>query len=712
MATKLVIVESPAKARTLSKILGHSYHVKASNGHVRDLPKSQLGVDTSNFSPKYSIPQGKRKIVKEIRSLANHASAVYLATDPDREGEAISWHLSQVINQKKDRETPIHRVIFHEITSEAVKQAFQNTRDIDMKLVYAQQARRILDRLVGYKLSPLLWHKVQKGLSAGRVQSVAVKIIVDREQEIQDFLPTEYWVIEVELARPRKRGDSFTAILTGLADGSRIEISSQDKANKIAACLEQAKYTVIAAKTRQTFRQPSPPFITSTLQQEAWRKLHFSARQTMRIAQQLFEGLPVAGEGPTGLITYMRTDSIHVATPAIVETRDYIKERYGGEFLPPKSRSFARKKGKWAQEAHEAIRPTIIHREPSQIRSDLDSNQFKLYELIWKRMVASQMAAASYNTMNIEIKAQTIPDNIVYLLKASSSALKFPGFTSLYSESADIESNKEPTTLPEVEVGQELLQQGISPTQHFTQPPPRYTEATLVKILEKRGIGRPSTYASIISTIQDREYVHKENGKFLPSEMGFITNSIISKNFRKIVDLNFTAHMEEQLDEIAQGKEEWNTILKEFYPVFEELLHQAEASVERIDTSKPSDEVCPKCGRSMVIKTGRFGKFLACSGYPDCKTTLPFIIKTGAHCLLCGGELVQRRNKRKQTFYGCNNYPQCKFTTRYKPLPQPCPKCGKLLVEYRRGHARCLNCDYKTSLSGQEDSKQKGEVTT
>ncbi|MDH4367304.1 MAG: type I DNA topoisomerase, partial [Dehalococcoidia bacterium] len=558
MTSKLVIVESPAKARTLNRILGRSYSVKASLGHVRDLPKASLGVDIEkSFTPKYVIPPQKKKIVGEIKAAISKARSIYLATDPDREGEAISWHLVQATKLDKD-DRPVHRVVFHEITKEAVQEAFQSPRSIDMNMVNAQQARRILDRLVGYKLSPLLWRKVQRGLSAGRVQSVALRMIVDREQEIQNFTPQEYWIVDVELAPLEEKEASFEARLLALADGTKLDIGSKEEADKVVANLEKAEYAVEKVVTKRMARQPASPFITSTLQQEAWQKLRFTAGRTMAIAQQLYEGLPLGKEGSVGLITYMRTDSTHVAASAISEARDFIREKYGSKFLPPKPRSFARK-AKWAQEAHEAIRPTKIYRRPEQLKPFLDLAQLKLYELIWKRMVASQMSAALYDTTNVEIKAGNIGNQPGgYLLKASSSVVKFPGFIVVYSESRDEDEQGERAdfigaSLPKLKVGEKLLYLRTSPEQCFTQPPPRYTEATLIKALEQKGIGRPSTYAPILSTIQERDYVTKAGGKFHPTELGSMVNKILTAHFPRIVDPGFTAQMEEQLDEIARG---------------------------------------------------------------------------------------------------------------------------------------------------------------
>jgi DNA topoisomerase-1 len=709
MASKLVIVESPAKARTLNKILGRSYSVKASLGHVRDLPRASLGVDIDKgFTPQYVIPAKKKKIVGEIKKAASKARSIYLATDPDREGEAISWHLVQAARLNKD-DIPVQRVVFQEITKDAVQEAFQSPRSINMNLVNAQQARRILDRLVGYKLSPLLWRKVQRGLSAGRVQSVAVRMIVDREREIQDFIPQEYWIIEVELAPPEEKEASFKARLFALADGTKLDIGNKDEAKRVTANLEEAEYAVKAVATKQVARQPAPPFITSTLQQEAWQKLHFTAGRTMAIAQQLYEGLPLGKEGSVGLITYMRTDSTHVADSAISEAREFIGEKYGAKFVPPKPRSFARK-AKWAQEAHEAIRPTKIYRQPEQLRPFLDPAQLKLYELIWKRMVASQMSAALYDTTSVEIEASNAGGKKAcqgYLLKASSSVVKFPGFMVVYSESRDEDERGESFVyLPKLRIGDKLIYLGTFPEQCFTQPPPRYTEATLIKALEKKGIGRPSTYAPILSTIQERDYVNKADGKFHPTELGITVNKILAEHFPRIVDPGFTAQMEEQLDEIAQGKYEWVAALQEFYPPFQDMLDKAWINLEKVSLTQMSEETCPNCGRPMVIKVGRFGKFLACSGYPDCKTTMPYAVKTGVSCPQCGGELVKRISKKKKVFYGCSKFPKCQFAVNRRPIAQPCPDCGNLLVQYRGDWAKCVACQRKVELAGPEKQKE------
>jgi len=695
MKKNLVIVESPAKARTLSRILGSDYSLKASLGHVRDLPKSKLGVDIENgFAPTYVVPREKSKIARELREAATKASTVYLATDPDREGEAISWHLITVMKSNK---TPYRRVVFHEITEEAITEAFKHPRSIDMQLVNAQQARRILDRLVGYKLSPLLWKKVRKGLSAGRVQSVALRIIVDREREIEKFVPVEYWTIEAELTKKAEEA-SFRAMLVGLANGDKLDIHNQQEATEITNELEKADYSVAKVTTKKVTRQPAPPFITSTLQQEAWRRLHFSASQTMAIAQQLYEGLPIGSKGSVGLITYMRTDSTRVARSAVVEAREVIKTKYGAEYLPPHARSYTRAV-KGAQEAHEAIRPTRIRREPSQIKQYLNTNQFRLYELIWKRMVASQMAAAIYDNTTVDIEARCPRSKTDYLFRASSSVNRFPGFIILYIEGRDQPEEENLSPLPQLEEGDELRLLGLFPQQNFTEPPPRFTEATLIKILEQYGIGRPSTYAPIISTIQEREYVAKVNGGFQPTELGFVVNDLVCQYFPDIVDIQFTARMEDELDEIADDKREWVGVIQNFYTPFEKDLTKATQVIERVKLpDQVTEEICPQCGKPLVVKTGRFGKFLACSGYPECKFTKSYQIKTGVKCPECDGELIQRISKKRRTFYGCSNYPDCTFATSFKPLPQPCPKCGSLMTQYGQKSARCIKCGHREKL--------------
>jgi len=695
----LVIVESPAKARTLSRILGGDYSLKASLGHVRDLPRSGLGVDIENgFVPKYVVPRAKSKTVNELKRAGKEASIIYLATDPDREGEAISWHLATVLKTNKKT---FRRVVFHEITEEAIKQAFKHPRAIDMQLVDAQQARRILDRLVGYKISPLLWQKVRRGLSAGRVQSVALRIIVDRERQIEGFVPEEYWTIEAELIKKGAvdKKEAFRAALIGLIDGTKLDIGTEEKANEVSRRLEEADYSVNKVKTKKVTRQPAPPFITSTLQQEAWYRLRFSASQTMAIAQQLYEGLPIGKGGSVGLITYMRTDSTHVARSAVAEAREFIKGKYGDEFVPPHARSFF-KTVKGAQEAHEAIRPTRIRREPSVVKPHLNSNQFKLYELIWKRMVASQMAAAIFDSTTVDIEAKCTDTRDSYLFRASSSVNRFAGFTILYSREEGKEEEKKGSLLPSLEKGNALKLLGLFPEQNFTQPPPRFTEASLIRMLEEWGIGRPSTYAPILSAIQEREYVMKSKGSFQPTELGFVVNDLVSSCFPNIVDTEFTANMEDELDEVAQKNKEWVEVVRDFYTPFEKSLNNAFEKVERVKLADElTDEVCPNCGKPLAIKTGRYGKFLACSGYPDCKFTKSYQIKTGVECPQCGGEIIGRLNKKRRTFYGCSNYPECTFAINYKPVPEPCPKCGGLMAEYRQDQVRCTKCKYRGKVA-------------
>jgi DNA topoisomerase-1 len=701
---KLVIVESPAKARTLSKLLGSSYSLKASMGHVRDLPKSQLGVDLEeNFAPKYVIPRAKTKIVNELKKAAKSASAVYLATDPDREGEAISWHLQEVT---RSNHTPYRRVVFHEITREAIEQAFAHPHDINMQLVNAQQARRILDRLVGYKISPLLWQKVRRGLSAGRVQSVAVKIIVDREREIEQFIPEEYWTVEAELAKADEA--SFRALLISLADGTKLEIKNEEAATRLSEKLEKASYRVFKLTIKKASRQPAPPFITSTLQQEAFRKLHFSAKLTMSVAQELYEGLPIGKEGSVGLITYMRTDSTRVASSAIAETREFIVQKYGEQYLPAHARFFTRAV-KGAQEAHEAIRPTRIHREPEFLKAYLSNAQFRLYQLIWKRMVASQMAAAIFDNTTVDVHARHKLSNSCYLLRATSSVNTFPGFIILYTESKDEAEEKPGPTLPPLAKGDELRLIDLFSEQHFTKPPPRFTEATLIKMLEQWGIGRPSTYAPILSTIQDREYVTKTEGRFQPTELGFVVNDLLAKHFPGIVDINFTAYMEDELDKVANEDKDWVVVIQEFYAPFSKSLESAAEKMEKVSVEEATDEVCPKCGKPMVVKFGRFGKFLACTGYPECKYTKSFQVKVGVNCPQCGGEIVQKRSKKGRTFYGCSNYPECTFAINFKPLPQPCPQCGGLLTVYRGNLAKCTQCQFRGKIGESAEIKATSE---
>ncbi len=712
MKEKLVIVESPAKARTLAKILGKGFNLKASMGHVRDLPKSQIGVDTeNNFTPKYVIPTDKKKLVTELKAAVAEASCVFLATDPDREGEAISWHLSEVIKGKND--IPYSRVVFHEITEEAIKEAFKHPRQIDIQLVNAQQARRVVDRLVGYKISPLLWRKVKRGLSAGRVQSVAVRIVVDREREIQAFKPVEYWNLQAELTKQAESSKkaAFTAAFVGLIDGSKIEIHNEMESTALKTNLEKSEFGVYKITTKKVNRSPAPPFITSTLQQEAWRQLRYSASRTMMLAQQLYEGLTMGSEGNGGLITYMRTDSTNIAASALSETRDFIKEKYGENYLPVKARVFS-KTVKGAQEAHEAIRPTSTKREPVSVKEYLNDAQFKLYDLIWKRMVASQMANAIYDNISVDVEAKCSSPKTSYLLRTGSTKLDFPGYTTLYIEGRDEDEKEDEkgATLPTLIKNDLLKLIKISADKHFTQPPSRYTEATLIKVLEQKGIGRPSTYAPTLSTIQDREYVIRTKGAFTPTELGFVVNDLLTKSFPDLMNIEFTARMELELDEIASENKDWVKVVRDYYEPMAKDLANAQEQVERVKMADEiTEEKCPKCGKFMAVKSGRFGKFLACTGYPECKSTKPYQVKTGAKCPECGKELVQRISKAKRRFYGCSGYPDCKFATFTQPLPKACPDCGGLMVAQRNKTAKCLKCSHTEKL---EDEKTAVSPTT
>ncbi len=705
MAKKLVLVESPAKAKTIGRILKNSYEVKATLGHVRDLPEKNLGVDPDNgFKPEYALVRGKNKVVKEIKAAAKDASIVYLATDPDREGEAISWHL---LEAAKLQNMKAKRVVFHEITQDAVDKAFRHPRDIDINLVNAQQARRILDRLVGYKISPILWRKVRKGLSAGRVQSVVVRMVVEREREMENFVPTEYWSIEAELNKKAEKNGKFKAELVGTARSKNLNIPTQEAAEDLVAKLKGASYSVSKVQHKTASRQPSPPFITSTLQQEAWRRLGFSSKRTMAIAQGLYEGIPIGGEEPIGLITYMRTDSTYVTTHAITEAREYIKDNYGSDYVPKSPRTF-KKKVKGAQEAHEAIRPTSVKREPIALYPFLNKEQLKLYELIWNRMVASQMAATVYNNTSVDIQATTAGTK--YMFRATSSRVAFPGFLALYSEGTDDEEGeKEKAPLPELSQGEALELLGLFPEQHFTKPPSRYTEATLVKALEANGIGRPSTYAPILSTIQDRGYVQKEKGRFKPEEMGAVVTDLLKDYFPDIVDIGFTVQMENRLDSISWGEQELVPVLQGFYGPFTSALDKALNDMPKVKPAdEPTDEICEKCGSPMVIKHGRFGRFLSCSNYPQCKNAKPIRKEIDVNCPKCGAKLVERRTKKGRIFYGCSSYPNCDFAVWEKPISTPCPKCGGLLVPKNKEMARCTGCGHEASLEEIEEPALPG----
>ncbi len=707
MKKGLVIVESPAKARTVGRILGGDYKVVASMGHIRDLPKSKLGVDVDrDFQPTYSVPKSKAKIVSEIRSAAGKTDIVYLATDPDREGEAISWHLIAAA-RLDDNGKKLQRVVFHEITADAVKRAFTHPRSIDARLVDAQQARRVLDRLVGYKLSPLLWKKVQRGLSAGRVQSVAVRLVVEREREIGEFNSEEYWVLGVKLGR-EDTNEAFWAKVTGIRGRKKLVIKSESTAAEYVHKLSTARYSVSDVKVKDVQRRPSAPFTTSTLQQEAARKHRFTASRTMALAQQLYEGITLGDGESTGLITYMRTDSPRITPAAVAEIRDFITKTYGQDYIPARPYQYA-SKGKFAQEAHEAIRPTSVGRTPDSLKSFLEANQLKLYTLIWQRAVASQMSPVVNEVTTIGVDAH-VDGAEYFLLEAASSRVKFPGFSALYIESTDDSGDDEQASrLPDVSKGESLRYVDSTSEQRFTQPPPRYTEATLVKALEQKGIGRPSTYAPTLSVIQQREYVVKDKGRFQPTRLGMLVNDLLVEHFPKVVDIGFTAHLEGELDDIARGERGWVSVVRDFYVPFAAELDGAEERVQRVDVSEPTDQVCPNCTRPMVIRSGRFGRFLACSGYPECKTTQKIVKPTGARCPECGADLIEKRSKKGKTFYGCSRYPNCEFAINRKPLSVPCPSCGHTIVSYARNRAKCTKCGTISSLESLGSSGEADE---
>ena len=679
-------------------MLGKNFVIKASMGHVSDLPKSSLGVDVEHdFEPKYVIPRDKSQVVKDLKGAVAKVDVVYLATDPDREGEAIAWHLARVTDT--DHKT-YKRVVFHEITVSAIEEAFAHPKNLDLNLVNAQQARRILDRLVGYKISPLLWKKIRRGLSAGRVQSVAVKIIVDREREINAFKPREYWTIEADLKKERETGPGFKANLVGFVKGAKLQLSDKSSADAVLTELAGARYSVIKVLEKDQKKSPAPPFITSTLQQEAWRRFHFAAKRTMSVAQQLYEGLPVGNEGSTGLITYMRTDSTHVAREALSETREFIKSKYGSQNLPERPRIFMRKI-KGAQEAHEAIRPTKIVREPDILKPYLSNDQYKLYQLIWHRMVASQMADAILKNTSVDIEARPFSGVNRYLFRASCSDVKFPGYMTLYAERDDEEEEKKKpqSCLPPLKPLDMLRLIKLYPEQNFTKPPPRYTEATLIKTLEQNGIGRPSTYASIISTIQDREYVSKQAGSFFPNELGTLVSDLLVNNFSDIVNIDYTAKIEDELDRVARNEENWVKVVREFYKPLEKDLESASETIEKIEISpETSEEMCPQCSQErLLIKVGRYGKYMEC---PKCKFKQTFRVKTGVPCPDCPekGELVGRFNKKGKLFYGCDKFPVHKFAINYRPVKEPCSECGGLLMETGK-YYECYRCKRKFEIN-------------
>lgn len=680
--SNLVIVESPAKAKTIQKYLGEGYEVIASMGHVRDLPKSKLGVDTEHdFQPQYGDMKGKEDVIKELKKRAKKCDKVYLATDPDREGEAISWHIAQMLNLDMNEN---NRIAFNEITKSGVKAGMSNPHKIDVDLVNAQQARRILDRLVGYKLSPFLWKKVKRGLSAGRVQSVAVKIIVDRENEIRKFVPKEYWSIDAKFTAPGSRS-VFDASLSAV-DGKKFEIINEEEANKLLAGLEGAEYTVKSIRKRVSKKQPSPPFITSTLQQEASRKLNFTAKRTMKAAQELYEGVDITGIGAVGLITYMRTDSLRISDEAKAAAAQYIETVYGKEYLPPEPRVYKTKNN--AQDAHEAIRPSMVELTPARVKENLTSDQFRLYKLIWERFIASQMANALLDTVSVDIAA----NNCTF--RASGYSVKFDGFMVLYVESADTaeESKK---VLPPLEVDDKLKLKSIGGNQHFTQPPARYTEASLIKALEENGIGRPSTYAPTITTIINRLYVEHEGKQLKPTNLGEAITQLMQEHFEKIVDAKFTAQMEADLDEVEHGKKEWVSALHEFYDDFAKTLEEAETAMEGKRVKVPDEEtdvVCELCGRNMVVKYSRFGKFLACPGFPECKNTKKIVQETEGNCPMCGKKMLLKKSKKGRSFYGCEGYPECSFMTWNVPSEEKCPQCGSSLF-IKGGKSGKLICE-------------------
>lgn len=698
MSETLVIVESPAKAKTIGKFLGSHYKVIASNGHVRDLPKSQMGVDVEHdFEPKYITLRGRGEVLEKIRKEAKKADKIYLATDPDREGEAISWHLAHILHLDPASKC---RIVFNEITANAVKSSIKNARPIDMRLVDAQQARRVLDRLVGYKISPILWAKVQKGLSAGRVQSVATRIICDREQEIMDFVPEEYWSITAHLHEKNSK-KNFDAKYYG-EDGKKRELRSEADAKSVLDRIEGAAFTVSELKTGEKTRHAAPPFTTSSMQQEAARKLGFTTKRTMMVAQQLYEGIDIGGKGPVGLISYIRTDSVRVAKEAQDAAITYIGKRFGERYVPAKPNVYKGRAS--AQDAHEAIRPTLIDNEPQKIKEHLSNDQFKLYKLVYERFRASQMSDARYATTTASIDANGC------IFRANGVRTLFDGFTAVYTEGRDDVQEKE-VTLPELHENDTLERTKIDSEQRFTQPPPRYTEATLVKTLEEKGIGRPSTYSPTISTIIDRGYVSREKKLLVPTELGFVVTGLMCEHFSDIADVKFTAGMEEKLDGVESGKDEWKTVIREFYGPFKIALDKAEKEIEIIDIpDEISDVKCDKCGALMVYKTGRYGRFLACPNFPACRNTKAIVEKIDVPCPKCGSALVKRKGKRGKTFYGCERYPDCDFVSWDKPTNIRCEKCGGMMVQKigRNGsYVICMDKDCGHILRNTKKAKEE-----
>jgi DNA topoisomerase-1 len=687
--SKLVIVESPAKAKTIKKYLGSGYDVIASMGHVRDLPENRLSVDIkNNFKPKYEIIKGKEKLVEELKEKAEKSDGVLLATDPDREGEAISWHLAYILGLDTDA---VDRVTFNEITKTGITTGMEHPRSIDINLVNAQQARRILDRLVGYKLSPFLSQKIRRGLSAGRVQSVAVRLIVDREEEIRAFVPEEYWTIDAKF-NPKGSRKVFGASFYGDANG-KIKITSKEQADKILADLQDAEYRIVKMKKGTRKKSPAPPFITSTLQQEASRKLGFQARRTMKAAQELYEGIEVGDMGAVGLITYMRTDSLRISEDAIKDAGDYILERWGKKYLPDTPRHFKTRAG--AQDGHEAIRPSMPSLSPDKVKDSLTSDQYKLYKLIWERFIACQMANCLQSTVQVDIQAKD------YIFKASGYTVTFDGYTVLYEEGKDEEAQSE-GSLPPLENDMPLKLKEIAGNQHFTQPPPRYTEASLIKALEENGIGRPSTYAATISTITSREYVVRDGKALKPTELGEVSTKLMKERFPKIVNVKFTAQVEDDLDSVQSGETDWVQTLRHFYEDFDKTLKKAKEEMQGVKIQLKEDEtdiICEKCGRRMVIKTGRYGKFIACPGYPECKNIKKLVQENGAECPKCGGKVIIKKTKKGRIFYGCSEYPNCDFISWDEPTLEKCPRCGKTLLKKKGKHPKyyCItpDCGYE-----------------
>ena len=682
----LVIVESPAKAKTIGKYLGKDFEVKACMGHLRDLPKSKTGVDVENdFEPVYKPIKGKEDIISDLKKSAKAADTVYLATDPDREGEAISWHLKQLLDLPDEK---TKRVTFNEITKNVVQESIRQPRDIDQNLVDAQQARRILDRLVGYELSPLLWKKIRRGLSAGRVQSVATRMVDDRDREIEEFKPEEYWTLDANLFGDDAKKLPFAARYHG-KDGKKAELKSAEDVDAVVHETEHAPFTVKTVKRTDKQRSPSPPFTTSTMQQEASRKLSMTPRRTMAIAQQLYEGVDIEGEGTVGLITYMRTDSLRLSEEALAAARDFITDRYGPAYYPGQPRHFRKKEG--AQDAHEAIRPSNVRLDPESIQADLTREQYRLYKLIWSRFVACQMSDARYDAVQIDARCAG------HAFRASDQILKFSGFTAVYEEGRDDEAEERSSSLPDLDGSEHLTADKQEKAQHFTQPPARYTEATLVKAMEERGVGRPSTYASIVATIQDREYVIKKDKRLWPTPLGRVVTELMIERFRDIIDVEFTANMEHQLDEVEAGKVGWKTVLRDFYQDFHREMEDAEKALDGVRIKVPdeeTDEVCELCGRKMVIKSGRFGRFLACPGFPECKNTKPLVERMPGRCPRCGSGMLKRKSKKGYVYYACERGAECGFMTWDVPTAQDCPSCGQTMFKKSgRGQMKpfCIN---------------------